>query len=234
MTMSPWSDSLQRRGPKDLAVVLTWPRGTGRSAPEVREAEFEFHENHSHLFQLMNHMTISTDVHGCQAIASDFLSSPEGKRMTDVGPAGPRTLAEKIDRLFRSVHPAQGEYTHEEVASAIRKAGGPTISATYLWQLRKGVRKNPTMRHLEALSEFFGVPPAYFFDDEVSARIDAELSLLASFRDASVRQVALRASGLSPESIQAIVEMIERVRKLEGLSEPNGVHHDEEGSSRED
>jgi transcriptional regulator with XRE-family HTH domain len=154
--------------------------------------------------------------------------------MTDVGPAGRRTLAEKIDRLFRSVHPADGEYTHEEVASAIREAGGPTISATYLWQLRKGVRKNPTMRHLEALSEFFGVPPAYFFDDEVSARIDAELSLLASFRDASVRQVALRASGLSAESIQAIVEMIERVRKLEGLSGPNGDHHDDEGSSRGD
>jgi hypothetical protein len=62
MTMSPWSDSLQRR--EDLAVVLTWPRGIGRSASEAREAVIEFHENHSHLFQLMNHMTISTDVHG--------------------------------------------------------------------------------------------------------------------------------------------------------------------------
>jgi len=85
--------------------------------------------------------------------------------MTDVGPARRRTLAEKIDRLFQTVHPADGEYTHEEVASAIREAGGPTISGSYLWQLRKGVRDNPTMRHLEALSEFFGVPPAYFFDE---------------------------------------------------------------------
>lgn len=158
--------------------------------------------------------------------------------MTDVAPIGRRTLAEKIDRLFATVHPADGEYTHEEVATAIREAGGPTISATYLWQLRKGARANPTMHHLEALSEFFGVPPAYFFDDEVSARIDAELSLLASLRDASVRQVALRASGLSPESIDAIVEMIERVRKLEGLSGPNGnhdgSHHGEDGPSRGD
>jgi len=152
--------------------------------------------------------------------------------VTDLGAAGHRTLAEKIDRLFQTVHPGDGEYTHEEVASAIREAGGPTISATYLWQLRKGVRDNPTMHHLEALSEFFGVPPAYFFDDKVSERIDAELSLLASLRDASVRQVALRASGLSPESIEAIVDMIERVRKLEGLSGPNGNHHEEDGSSR--
>jgi transcriptional regulator with XRE-family HTH domain len=154
--------------------------------------------------------------------------------MTDVGPDGRRTLAEKIDRLFRAVHPADREYTHEEVASAIRKDGGPTISATYLWQLRKGQRNNPTMRHLEALSKFFGVPPAYFFDDEVSAQIDSELSLLASMRDISVRQVALRASGLSQESIQAIVDMIERVRELEGLSGPKGEHGDEEGSSQGD
>jgi transcriptional regulator with XRE-family HTH domain len=138
--------------------------------------------------------------------------------MADEAPA-PRTLAEKIDRLFKAVHPAKGEYTHEEVANAIREAGGPTISATYVWQLRKGIRDNPTKRHLEALSAFFGVPPAYFFDDEASDRIDAELSLLASLRDASVRQVALRASGLSQESLEAIAEMIERVRKLEGLPE---------------
>ena len=32
-----------------------------------------------------------------------------------------------------------------------------------------------------------------------------------------VRQVALRASGLSTESLETIAEMIERVRTLEGL-----------------
>jgi len=144
---------------------------------------------------------------------------------------GRRTLAEKIDRLFKAVHPADGEYTHEEVATAIRAAGGPTVSSTYLWQLRKGLRDNPTMRHLEALSDFFGVPPAYFFDDELSARIDAELTLLASLRDARVRQVALRTSGLSAESIGAIVEMIERVRQLEGLADPPAEGDEEEGSS---
>jgi transcriptional regulator with XRE-family HTH domain len=129
----------------------------------------------------------------------------------------PRTLAEKIDRLFAVVHPPKGEYTHEEVANAIRDAGGPTVSATYIWQLRKGLRDNPTKKHLEALSSFFGVPVAYFFDEEAAARIDAELALLSAIRDAQVRQVALRASGLSTESLETIAEMIERVRTLEGL-----------------
>jgi transcriptional regulator with XRE-family HTH domain len=130
-----------------------------------------------------------------------------------------RTLAEKLDHLFAVVHPRRGEYSYEEVATAIRDRGGPTISATYLWQLRKGLRDNPTKKHLEALAGFFGVSPAYFFDDEAAQRIDAELALLATLRDAGVRHVALRASGLSERGLGAIADMIEHVRQLEGLPE---------------
>jgi transcriptional regulator with XRE-family HTH domain len=131
----------------------------------------------------------------------------------------PRSLADKIDRLFSVVRPAKGEYTHEQVAKAIEERGGPTISASYLWQLRKGLRDNPTKKHLEALASFFGVPPSYFFDEQESERIDAELDLLAALRDSSVRQVALRASGLSPQTLRAITDMIERARQIEGLED---------------
>jgi transcriptional regulator with XRE-family HTH domain len=128
------------------------------------------------------------------------------------------SLAAKVDRLFRTVRPHDGgEYSFEEVAAAIRAKNGPTISATYLWQLRKGLRDNPTKRHLEALAGFFGVPPAYFFDDAEAERIDAELALLTALRDAPVRQIALRANGLSAKSLQAIADMVDRVRELEGL-----------------
>jgi transcriptional regulator with XRE-family HTH domain len=132
-------------------------------------------------------------------------------------------LAAKLNRLFRTVAPrGGGEYTFEEVAEAIRAKGGPTISATYLWQLRKGVRDNPTKRHLEALAGFFGVPPAYFFDSAETERINAELDLLTALRDAPVRQIAMRANGLSTKSLQAIAEMVDRVRELEGLpAEPD-------------
>ncbi|MCP3804324.1 helix-turn-helix domain-containing protein [Allokutzneria sp. A3M-2-11 16] len=139
--------------------------------------------------------------------------------MTD--PRGETSLAAKVDHLFRTIRPREGgEFSFEEVADAIR-AGGVTISATYLWQLRRGVRDNPTKRHLEALSGFFGVPVGYFFDDEVAERIDAELALLSALRDSSVRQLALRASGLSPKSLDAISEMVNRVREIEGLPEPD-------------
>jgi len=129
-----------------------------------------------------------------------------------------RTLAEKVDHLFRTVHSAnRDEYSFEEVASAIGGRGGPTISATYLWQLRKGLRDNPTKKHLEALADFFGVSPAYFFDDEAAARIEAELNLLVSLRDTPVRQIALRATGLSSESLAKIAVMVEWIRELERL-----------------
>lgn len=142
-----------------------------------------------------------------------------------------QSLADKLDHLFATVHPAKGEYTHQQVAEAIEAAGGPTISATYLWQLRNGKRDNPTMRHLEALSAFFGVPPTYFFDDDAAARIDAELELLASMRDASVRQLALRASGLSKDSLGALADMVDRVRKLEGLPDKPDMSKGGDGSA---
>ncbi len=138
--------------------------------------------------------------------------------MGDEEPSRRKTLAEKLDHLFTTVRsPRGGEYTFDEVASALRDAGGPTISATYVWQLRRGIRDNPTKRHLEALAAFFGVSPSYFFDEEAAERIEAELALLTALRDSSIRSVALRAAGLSPSSLDAIRGVIENARRLEGL-----------------
>ncbi|HET9141841.1 helix-turn-helix transcriptional regulator [Actinophytocola sp.] len=126
------------------------------------------------------------------------------------------SFAERLDRLFRAVHPrGRGEYSYEEVANAIRGTG-VTISHTYIWQLRKGVRDNPTKRHLEALARFFGVPPTYFLDEDTSG-VDDQLELLVALRDNSVRSVALRAAGLSEASLTAIMGMIEHARTIEGL-----------------
>jgi transcriptional regulator with XRE-family HTH domain len=138
---------------------------------------------------------------------------------------GGRTLADKLDYLFDTVHPrGRGQYSYAEVAKAIEDRGGPTVSATYIWQLRKGLRDNPTKRHLEALADFFGVSPAYFFDDAEAERISDRLALLAMLRDAGARQLAARAAGLSEGSIQSLREMIDRLRELEGLPEPAPEH----------
>jgi hypothetical protein len=55
-----------------------------------------------------------------------------------------------------------------------------------------------------------------------AARIDAELASLNAFRHTPVRQIALRATGLSAKTIATIgtiADMVERVRELEGLPE---------------
>ena len=133
-----------------------------------------------------------------------------------------RPLAEKLNRLFRTMHPAgRGEYSVEEIVEIIRERGGLTISPAYLYQLRSGHRDNPTKQHLEALADAFGVSPAYFFDDALTERIEAELDLLAALRDGPVRHLALRAFGLSPGILRAITDMVEEVRQLEGGPDPD-------------
>lgn len=139
--------------------------------------------------------------------------------MDEQGVARQPTLAEKIDQLFRSVRPDnRREYTYEEAADGIRKRGGETISASYLWELRTGAKDNPRKKHLEAIADFFGVPPAYFFDgDEAASRIYAQLKLLPVFLDSDVQRIALRAADLSPDALRVIAGMIEHARRLEGL-----------------
>ncbi len=143
-------------------------------------------------------------------------------------PDGPG-LADKVNRLFRTVRPAgRREYSNQDVANALAEQGSAPISATYIWQLRKGLRDNPTKRHLEALAQFFGVPPAYFFDDDAGRQIAAELDLLAAMRDVGVRQIAQRTAGLSPAGLDVIRSLVEHVRQLEGLAGAPPAHSDTE------
>jgi transcriptional regulator with XRE-family HTH domain len=130
-----------------------------------------------------------------------------------------RTLAEKLDRLFRTVRSrGASEYTYREVAEGIRAQGGPKkMSATYLWLLRTGVRDNPSRKHLEAIAVFFGVPVSCLFDEAVTAQIDAELQLVRALRDAPVRHIAVRAADLSSQGLSAIADMVEHVRRIEGI-----------------
>jgi ESX-1-secreted protein regulator len=134
-----------------------------------------------------------------------------------------KTLASKIDHLLKTVHPAdRGPYTYAEIERELRGLGGPSISGSYLWQLHKGERDNPTKKHLEALASFFGVPPAYFFDDTLADHVEAELADLVVLRDAGVRNLAKRAAGLPPQGREAVRQMIEALHEMESQARPSG------------
>lgn len=133
------------------------------------------------------------------------------------------TLADKLNHLFATVHPpGRGEYTLDEVAEAIGQHGETTITAAYLSQMRRGQRTNPSKNVLEALAWFFGVSPAYFFNDEMAAKIVAQLELLAAMRRSSVHQIALRAADLSEESLRNLAVLIDHWRDLERSASGSG------------
>ncbi|MEU4218209.1 helix-turn-helix domain-containing protein [Actinoplanes sp. NPDC026623] len=129
--------------------------------------------------------------------------------------AGTGSLAQRIDKLFKTVKPKGREFTYDEVAKGCEAIGG-TFSKTYVWQLRSGLRENPTKRHLEALAAFFGVPVGYFFDDEAAARIDEQIELAIALRDASVRDIALRTMSMDEATRRSIAQIVREVGNIRG------------------
>lgn len=69
-----------------------------------------------------------------------------------------------------------------------------TISPATLESLRAGVNDNPSLIHVLALATAFSAPPAYFFDDELAARMDDQLETYQTMRALGVDSVILRAS----------------------------------------
>ncbi|WP_308820040.1 hypothetical protein [Pseudonocardia alni] len=94
------------------------------------------------------------------------------------GESLPRTLADRIDRVFQVSRPPSAPnrpWRNKEVVAACR-AAGYELSESHLSELRRGIKTNPTARTLEALGWFFGVRSAYFIDDEVAAQAEPQLA----------------------------------------------------------
>lgn len=128
------------------------------------------------------------------------------------------SLAEKIDKLFKSITPGGREYTYEEVARGCSELSGGTFSKTYIWQLRTGQRDNPTKRHLEALASYFHVPVAYFFDEDAAERIDTQIALASAMRNAEVRDIALRAMSMDDAGRASLLRIIAEVSGLQATA----------------
>jgi transcriptional regulator with XRE-family HTH domain len=152
----------------------------------------------------------------------------------------PRTLAERLERLFdvhRPPHAPERRWRNNEVVAACR-ADGRELSESHLSELRRGVKRNPTMRTLEALSWFFDVRTGYFVDSDVAAQVERELDERAATlenrlvaereaqdeeRAAAVElQQALRASGVTKTAHRGVsgsdVERRERVSMMRALA----------------
>lgn len=134
------------------------------------------------------------------------------------------TLADKINRLFETIRRQDGkEFSNEQVAAAISAGGRTTISQSYIWQLRKATKTNPTLAHVQALATFFGVPVGYFTDDDVATEVAGKLKALEAQQQrvseamgrGEVRLMAMRAGELSPEGLQQVAGLLDVIYRLE-------------------
>ena len=147
-------------------------------------------------------------------------SQVEADRVVDEGIPG---LADRLDYLFKTViNPKTSRlYSNDAVAAALAEKG-ISVTGTHISHLRTGRRDNPSARLLAGLAELFGVPLGYFFEPEVEEQIKEELQTLVALRDTGIRSVMLRAQGISPQSMEHLKALLDRIREIEGLS-----NHDE-------
>lgn len=131
----------------------------------------------------------------------------------------PPQLADRLDHLFRTVHPpGRGPYTLREAAQGINtRAGRRIISANYLAYLRNGQRTRIGHDKLVAIADFFGVDISYFSDPHSTGRAEHHGDLLGALHDPHLRALILRAAGLSRETLSHALAILDRFRQLEGL-----------------
>lgn len=127
-------------------------------------------------------------------------------------------LATRLNKLFELMRKAgTPPLSNAAAAAAITDKTGIPISPAYLWQLRSGLKTNPTVAHLRAIADYFGVPPSYLVDRGTDPAIDAQLNLLQALRDNGVRDLAARASGLTPQALDSLAAIVDHLRELERL-----------------
>ncbi|WP_225447677.1 helix-turn-helix domain-containing protein [Streptacidiphilus sp. P02-A3a] len=135
-------------------------------------------------------------------------------------------IKSRLNRLFETrQHPSGRQFTNQEVADLTTETGDPSsgVSASLIQKLRSGAKGNPTAGTLKALAAAFQVRASYFIDDEAAepegdspaTRQDLEQLI----KDEDVRNLALRADGLSKATLSALAGFIERARSLEGLED---------------
>ena len=129
---------------------------------------------------------------------------------------GARVIAARLQYLVATVHPrSRGPMTDEEVVEQAAQLPVPVIlSAAQVSAIRQANAGRPEAAQLKALATVFGVKSAYFTDDEVAARTDEQLELLAMLRDHGLgwKEVnRLAAMAKTPQALRAMAEMMDNV-----------------------
>ena len=147
-------------------------------------------------------------------------------------------MAEKLDLLFDTIRPPEHKdrkYSPNAVAAKINeRAGKEIITGVYIWQLRTGRAKNPTLVKLRALASFFGVPVAYLVDDgEEADLVHRDLSALRGMLRLEVRGLAARLANLPGPGLDYVRDIIIQVDHAYELQRQQQHHDDTSAESEE-
>ncbi|WP_189060234.1 hypothetical protein [Longimycelium tulufanense] len=124
---------------------------------------------------------------------------------------------EAVDHLVQILHSPDSEpWTAQKIAETIaaRQRWGK-ISTKHVRHLIRG-HDNPYLRTVLALADCFHVPPAYFFDEEYAARMDADTANIKALFATGIRSLATRISRSAahkPATYQAAVNAILKARE---------------------
>ncbi|MBE1580545.1 hypothetical protein ACFORH_39200 [Amycolatopsis roodepoortensis] len=112
-------------------------------------------------------------------------------------------------------------YSLTEIQEHLEAATQSTISRQMIgYWFSPDKDKLPTDRYLPHLAKFFGVPTAYFYDDEVAREIDDEIKNVLALRaltdnlDEDDTQVLLRSlgDGFTPEQAKQVVNLVRQLK----------------------
>ncbi|MEY8042341.1 helix-turn-helix domain-containing protein [Saccharopolyspora cebuensis] len=116
---------------------------------------------------------------------------------------GAGTFATRLTTLFSSMRREDGKpFSKSEVAEA---AG---ITRSYLYTLLKG-ESEPSYAVATRLAEFFRVELEYFSDSERGRELARQHEILAHLGEQRVQQIAARASTLTPDALESVLQFIE-------------------------
>lgn len=131
------------------------------------------------------------------------------------------SFAERLDYLCKN--DPRGPFSDTQVATMLQEAGLPTASSTYIWQLRKNKRDNPTKHHIEGFAQLFGVPVDYFFKQDTAQVVNTLLGMLNHLKEKGVTAEQLHTqleslsrlleAGVTPDQVVTQLETLQRLNE---------------------
>ena len=113
----------------------------------------------------------------------------------------------RLNALFEtSTRPDGKQYSQQDVVDGCQG----TITRVYLWKLRTGRARNPSMRVVQALADTFGVSVDYFSAPDEQGELGAERNV----DDPMIAQIREKYSQLDDQGRRVILNLIDYLIKL--------------------